>query len=59
MAKIIELQKLFELYKKLNVEDGIAWEQSEPKDSFKEWALEFMKMPKKRQREEFDKYFIS
>lgn len=48
MAKIIELQKLFELYKITNVED-----------SFKDWALEFMKMPKKRQKEQFDKYFIS
>lgn len=59
MAKIIELQKLFELYKKLNIEDGIAWEQSEPKDSFKDWATDFLSMPKKRQKQQYAKHFIS
>lgn len=48
MAKIIELQKLFELYKKLNIED-----------SFKDWATDFLSMPKKRQKQQYAKHFIS
>ena len=39
MAKIIELQKLFELYQELNIED-----------SFKEWATAFLKLPKREQK---------
>lgn len=47
MPAIIELQRLFELWKTLQVED-----------SFKDWAKAFKKRPKKRQEKQFEEYGI-